>query len=226
MNKSYELFASVISDNPRDIFSNLKIYEDAKISGLHFDVMDGDFVPRFGLYPEVLKEIRHLTSLPIEVHLMTTNFERYLNQFAELGATRIVFHVEATDNIIDSINKVKESGAEVGIAINPNTKMDFINQIVNKIDYIMLMAITPGIPKHPFITSTYQKISELKKILFTNSSSAKIGVDGGITFENAKEIYKIGADVLICGSGTFFDSARSVKNNITLLQNTLNQFET
>lgn len=222
MNKKCELFASVISDNPRDIFSNLRIYEDANISGLHFDVMDGNFVPRFGLYPEILKEIRNLTSLPIEVHLMTTNFKKYLNQFAELGATRIIFHVEAVDSIIDSINKVKESGAEVGIAINPNTKLDFIDLIANKIDYIMLMAITPGIPKHPFITSTYQKISELKKILFSNSSSAKIGVDGGVTFDNASEIYKMGADVLICGSGTFFDSTRSLKSNITLLQNILN----
>jgi ribulose-phosphate 3-epimerase len=222
LNKSYELFASLISDNPRDVFSNLKIYENANVSGLHFDVMDGNFVPRFGLYPEILKEIRNLTSLPIEVHLMTTNFERYLNQFVGLGANRIIFHVEATDSIIDSINKVKESGAEVGIAINPNTKLNFIDQITNKIDYIMLMAITPGIPKHPFIASTYQKISELKKILFLNSSSAKIGVDGGVTFNNAKEIYKLGADVLICGSGTFFDSARSLKDNITLLQNTLN----
>jgi ribulose-phosphate 3-epimerase len=184
--------------------------------------MDGNFVPRFGLYPEILKEIRNLTSLPIEVHLMTKNFERYLNQFAEFGATRIIFHVEATDSISDSIDKVKESGAEVGIAINPNTKLDLIDQIVNRIDYIMLMAITPGIPKHPFITSTYQKINELKKILFSNSSSAKIGVDGGVTFNNAKEIYNEGADVLICGSGTFFDPERTVKNNITLLQNILN----
>ena len=222
MNKPCELFASIISDNPRDIFSNLRIYTDANISGLHFDVMDGNFVPRFGLYPEILKEIRNLTSLPIEVHLMTKNFERYLNQFAEFGATRIIFHVEATDSISDSIDKVKESGAEVGIAINPNTKLDFIDQIVNRIDYIMLMAITPGIPKHPFITSTYQKINELKKILFLNSSSAKIGVDGGVTFNNAKEIYNEGADVLICGSGTFFDPERTVKNNITLLQNILN----
>ncbi len=221
MNKPCELFASVISDNPRDVFSNLRTYEDAKISGIHFDMMDGNFVPRFGLYPEMLKEIRNLISLPIEVHLMTSNFEKYLSQISELGANRIIFHIEATDNLENSIKKVKELGTEVGIAINPNTNLEFVGQIANEIDYVMLMAITPGIPKHPFIESTYKKIADLKKILILNSSIAKIGIDGGVTFDNARDIYRIGADVLICGSGTFFDPTRSLKNNITLLQKTL-----
>jgi ribulose-phosphate 3-epimerase len=221
LNKPCELFASVISDNPRDVFSNLRTYEDAKISGIHFDMMDGNFVPRFGLYPEMLKEIRNLISLPIEVHLMTSNFEKYLSQISELGANRIIFHIEATDNLENSIKKVKELGTEVGIAINPNTNLEFVGQIANEIDYVMLMAITPGIPKHPFIESTYKKIADLKKILILNSSIAKIGIDGGVTFDNARDIYRIGADVLICGSGTFFDPTRSLKNNITLLQKTL-----
>jgi ribulose-phosphate 3-epimerase len=122
---------------------------------------------------------------------MTTNFEKYLNQFAELGATRIIFHVEAVDSIIDSINRVKESGAEVGIAINPNTKLSFIDQIANKIDYIMLMAITPGIPKHPFITSTYQKISELK----ITSLLESVVKDEYIAREYVLEAVKLDADI-------------------------------
>lgn len=221
MNKPCELFASVISDNPRDIFSNLKTYEDTKISGIHFDMMDGNFVPRFGLYPEMLKEIRNLTSLPIEVHLMISNYEKYLSQISELGANRIVFHVESSDSVVNSIKKVKELGIEVGIAINPNTNLEFVSQIANEINYIMLMAINPGIPKHPFIESTYKKIADLKKILILNSSIAKIGIDGGVTFDNAREIFRMGADVLICGSGTFFDPAGSLKNNIKLLQKIL-----
>ena len=221
MNNPFELFASIISDNPKDVFSNLRIYEDTKVSGIHFDVMDGNFVPRFGLYPELLREIRNSTSLPIEVHLMTTNFEKYSSQFSEIGANRIVFHVEATDSLIDSIKIVKDLGIEAGIAINPKTNLEFVNQIANEIDYIMLMAITPGIPKHTFIESTYKKITDLKKILILNSSKAKIGVDGGVTFDNARQICRMGADVLICGSGTFFDSTRSLKENIKLLQKVL-----
>ena len=152
---------------------------------------------------------------------MTTNFEKYSSQFSEIGANRIVFHVEATDCLIDSIKIVKDLGIEAGIAINPKTNLEFVNQIANEIDYIMLMAITPGIPKHTFIESTYKKITDLKKILILNSSKAKIGVDGGVTFDNARQICRMGADVLICGSGTFFDSTRSLKENIKLLQKVL-----
>jgi ribulose-phosphate 3-epimerase len=221
LNNSCELYASIISDNPRSIFENIKIYESKKISGIHFDVMDGDFVPRFGLYPELLKEIRNVSRLPIEVHFMTKNFEKYLKVFIESGASRIIFHCEATKSISKSIKAISSLGIEVGVAINPETNLDFIDSIANEVDYFMLMAITPGIPKHPFIESTYIKITELRRILSLSSSKSKIGIDGGVTFDNAHRIHKAGADVLICGSGTFFHPQESLDENINLLQKKL-----
>jgi ribulose-phosphate 3-epimerase len=221
LNKTCSLLASIISDNPSNIFSSLDVYKSSKISGLHFDLMDGNFVPRFGLYPEILNEIRKRSDLPVEVHMMTRNLVKYLKVFADLNVTRIIFHFEATDSPLTVINEIKKLGVEVGIAINPTTSLEPISSIFSEVDYIMLMAIQPGVPRHPFIEHTYKKITDLKQILDSNSLTAKIGIDGGVTFDNARKIISLGADILVCGSGTFFDPARSLAKNIEKLQEVL-----
>lgn len=222
MSNKTELFVSTISDNPKDIFRNLELYERMGVSGIHFDIMDGNFVPRFGLYPELMKEIRNNTNLPIECHLMVYKSEKYLNEIIDAGANRVIVHIEALQHPHRTITLIKQMGIEIGIALNPGTSFNNLEYILNEIDLVLIMAINPGIPKHPFIPQSLEKISKLRKSLDQINSKIKIGVDGGVTFENAKQISESGADILICGSGTFFRDDNSLSDNIKLLQKNLN----
>lgn len=222
LNNKTEIFVSTISDNPQDIFKNLNLYERMGVSGIHFDIMDGSFVPRFGLYPELMREIRKETTLPIEAHLMIDNSEKYLSQILDAGANRIIVHYETLQHPHRTISLIKQMGIEAGIALNPGTNLYGLDYILSDLDLILIMAINPGIPKHPFIIQSLEKITELSKKLHQVNSKIKIEVDGGVTFENAKSISISGADILVCGSGTFFAEGNSTENNIKHLQEKLN----
>lgn len=223
MNNKKELFISTISDNPKDVFKNLSIYEKMGISGIHFDIMDGIFVPRFGLYPELMEAIQSETKLPIEVHLMVSNVEAYINRFASAGATRLIFHAETLQQPMTLISQIKEMGIEVGIALNPKTQIDSLIQIISEVDLVLLMAINPGIPRHPFIPDTFNKLISLKKLLTLNNLSARIGIDGGVTFQNAVSLFENGADILICGSGTVFNKSDTLESNINSLKSLISE---
>ncbi len=217
MNNKKELFISTISDNPKDVFKNLSIYEKMGISGIHFDIMDGIFVPRFGLYPELMEAIQSETKLPIEVHLMVSNVEAYINRFASAGATRLIFHAETLQQPMTLISQIKEMGIEVGIALNPKTQIDSLIQIIPEVDLVLLMAINPGIPKHPFIPETLDKLDSLRRLIRQNNSTSRIGIDGGVTFQNVVTLFENGADILICGSGTIFKTENTLESNLISL---------
>ena len=223
MNNKRELFASIISDNPKNIFQNLKIYEEMGISGYHFDVMDGIFVPRFWLYPELMEAIRAESKLPIEVHLMVSNVAPYLKRFASAGATRIIIHLETLQQPKSIISQIHEMGIEVGIALNPKTHIDSLNKIISEVDLVLLMAINPGIPKHPFIPETLDKLVSLRRLIIQNNSTSRIGIDGGVTFQNVVTLFKNGADILICGSGTIFKSENTLESNLVSLTTLINE---
>jgi ribulose-phosphate 3-epimerase len=216
--KNIEFYASTILDNPKLIFEHLKIFEESGIHGIHFDVMDGMFVPRLGLYPELLTSIRNTSILPIEVHLMLTEPNRYIPIFIELGASRVLVHYESLTNPNLTLKLIKELLAESCIVLNPETDFSILKPILHDIDFIMLMGINPGIPKHPFIPSIYDKLINLRSWLNQEKPEVKIGIDGGVTFENAKLLQKAGADWLICGSGTIFQSGASLPRNIAKLK--------
>lgn len=217
LNSPKNYLVSTISDNPRDLFENLSLFHSHDFGGLHFDVMDGVFVPRLGLYPELLQEIRKSTSLFIEVHAMLHNPLSYLDLLAESGANRIVVHVETPANLDLILREINSLGIEKGLALNPKTSMDLLIPYIDDIDAIMLMAINPGIPKHPFIENTYEKLEKMKYLVQDRNPRIKIGVDGGVTFSNHLKLLMLGADYLICGSGTVFHPNRSVSENINQL---------
>jgi|LakMenEpi03Aug12_release.lakeMendotaPanAssembly.Ray.scaffolds.fasta_scaffold398933_2 ribulose-phosphate 3-epimerase len=211
-------FYSVISDNPKDIFKNLKLFEESGVSGIHFDVMDGMFVPRLGLYPELLSQIRKETSLFIEVHAMVTTPSSFINKFAEAGANRIIYHVETSDNVSTLISITKDLGMECGLALNPATSIKLLEPFTHNLDAIMLMAINPGIPKHPFIDGTYAKLMTVKSLLAHIEGEREIIIDGGVTFDNLEQLFSDGANTLICGSGTLFSPGRTLTENLQLLK--------
>lgn len=217
MSKKIEFYVSAISDNPKNLFRNLEIYQKKGISGIHFDVMDGVFVPRLGLYPELLREIRKETDLPIEVHLMTINPNSYLEDLVSSGANRIIIHLESVVHVHRVISEIKKCGVEVGIALNPSTTIENLEFIMNEIDVVLLMSINPGIPKHSFIPSTIPKLKKLKKFIESYKTNNVIAIDGGVTFDNLNILKEFGANRLVCGSGTIFNLDRSLEENLELL---------
>lgn len=220
LNNPSRYLISTISDNPRDIFANLETFEAYNFGGLHFDVMDGVFVPRLGLYPELLQELRKSTSMFIEVHSMLQNPVPYFRVLAESGANRIVVHTETSMDLDVILKELDSLGIEKGFALNPQTSIDSLLPYIERIDSVLLMAINPGIPKHPFIQSTFDKIERMKVLIEERNPKIKIGIDGGVTFSNHLNLLSLGADYLICGSGTVFHPNKTLSENIQQLLDT------
>jgi ribulose-phosphate 3-epimerase len=213
-----ELSCSVISANPLTFQKDILELEEAGIDSYHFDVMDGAFVPRLGLYPEYLRMLRSISSLPIEVHLMLTNPELYLEDFTKAGAIRLIPHIETLDHPIRTFMKISDLGAKAGVAINPGTNLSAVEPLIDFVDSIMLMAINPGVVGHKILGNTFKRVSQLKNII-GDEKKIKIIVDGGVTFENAKKLIEAGADSIVCGAGTVFkDQGKVFENTIGLRQ--------
>ena len=211
-----ELSCSVISGNPLSFINDVNLLEQGGIDSFHFDVMDGIFVPRLGLYPEYLKMLSSLTSLPIEVHLMIENPELFLEDFVVVGATRVIPHIEPLKHPVRTMMKIQESGAKAGIALNPGTHISMVEPLVDHIDSVMLMAINPGIVGHKILVNTFQRLRDLREMLGWDKN-IKIILDGGVTFENASELIEAGADSIVCGAGTVFkDHTRVLENTSDL----------
>lgn len=194
---------SILSADFSNLEQEIKKVEDFGADFIHIDVMDGNFVPNITLGPCVIKSIRKVTNLPFDVHLMIEYPERYLKDFAEAGADIISFHQEATRHVHRTIQDIKKFGKKAGIAINPATPVSLIEDILEEVDLILVMSVNPGFGGQSFIKSTLKKISTLKQIILKNNYKTLIEVDGGINEDNAEEIVKAGADILVAGSAIY-----------------------
>jgi ribulose-phosphate 3-epimerase len=215
------LACSIISGNPSTFFDQLQELIESGISSFHFDLMDGDFVPRFGLYPEVLTELRKFTNLPVDVHMMVRNPELYIDQLASAGATTLTPHIEPLEHAHRTLSRIQELGCQVGLAINPGTPFTDILPVINLMDSLTIMAINPGIVGHKYINSTNDRIIEARSIIDRFDREITIVVDGGVTHGNAKSIFDIGANILVCGAGTVFKSPNSISENMASLFSSL-----
>lgn len=209
---------SVISGNPRTFFAEIPIIETSGIGSFHFDMMDGDFVPRLGLYPEVLREIKAVSVLPIHVHLMMRNPEREISRLIGLGAASITSHIEPLEHVHYFLQGIREMNCSVGLAINPGTPTSFLEPVLDNLDSITIMAINPGIVGHKFIDSTLKRIQEIRSLVQQSGRVIELVVDGGVIPENARQIFNAGADTLICGAGTIFAPGDSIENNMRKLR--------
>ena len=195
--------ASIICGNILNLKKNIKLLEKSRVEYIHFDVMDGIFVPRYGLYPEILQTIRSLTSIPIDVHLMVQNPEPYIPLLIQSGGNIIAVHVETCPHLHRTLKIIRRHGGQPGIVINPTTPLDTIDRVIDNISMVMLMAINPGITGQKMIPGSLKKIKKLKKKL-KNHPNVLIGVDGGVNNETAPQMVKAGANMLVCGSSTIF----------------------
>jgi ribulose-phosphate 3-epimerase len=170
---------------------------------IHVDVMDGHFVPNISIGAPVVASIRSVTDLPLDVHLMIEHPERYISQFVNAGADIITVHVEASPHLQGTIRAMKELGVKVGVSMNPATPIGAVEEFLRQVDLVLVMSVNPGFGGQSFIPETLPRIASIRKILDDRGLSAELEVDGGINAENALEIVKAGADVLVAGNSIF-----------------------
>lgn len=183
----------------------IKAAEAAGADILHIDIMDGHFVPNITIGPSMVESIRKITSLPLDVHLMIEEPDRYMHDFMKAGADYLTVHYEASVHLHRTIHWIRENGMMAGVSLNPATAVWNIEPILQDIDLILMMSVNPGFGGQSFIKQTLDKIGILKKILDEKGLSVLIEVDGGVKLDNAAEVIAAGADILVMGSA-FFNS--------------------
>jgi len=224
MNKKYYLSASLVCANMLDLDMEIERIVTGGCDYIHFDVMDGVFVPRYGLHPEMLAAVRKKTDLPIDVHLMTVEPEQYVKTFIDAGATFITVHAETCAHLHRTLNTIKKFGAKSAVALNHATPLSVLDYVLDDIDLVLLMAINPGIVGHKLIPKAIDKISDLRYKLGERYKDVIIEIDGGVTFESASIMLDAGADMLVCGSSTIFKPDVSVDIKTKELKKHLSTF--
>ena len=216
---SIKISPSILSADFSKLGSEIQNLEKAKADLIHIDVMDGHFVPNITIGPEVINKLRKYTSLPFDVHLMISPVHNFIKNFADAGADIITIHPEATNDLENSIKKIKSYNKKVGISLNPETSLDKLNNVLDKIDLVLIMSVNPGFGGQKFIENTLNKIKKLRLKIDQLKLKVEIEVDGGINFENSKSIIKAGADILVSGTTIFKSNHRNIKKNIEILKN-------
>jgi ribulose-phosphate 3-epimerase len=170
---------------------------------IHVDVMDGHFVPNITIGAPVVASIRAVTSLPLDVHLMIEHPERYISQFVQAGADIITVHIEASPHLHAQIRSIKELGTKAGVSLNPATPIDAVEEFLRHVDLVLVMSVNPGFGGQTFIPETLPKIANMRKILDARGLTVELEVDGGINAENAPDVVRAGANVLVAGNSMF-----------------------
>ncbi len=173
---------------------------------LHVDVMDGHFVPNLTVGPPIVEALRKVTKLPLDVHLMITNADAYIREFADAGADYLTVHVEACPHLHRTVQFIQERGVKAGVTLNPATPLSSVEAILPDADLLLIMSVNPGFGGQSFIPSSLQKIAQARAMIARTGSRALLEVDGGVKIENAAQIVGAGADVLVSGSAIFSSS--------------------
>jgi ribulose-phosphate 3-epimerase len=201
--RALKIAPSLLSADFADIADQIRMVESAGADELHLDSMDGVFVPNFTWGMKIVKDLRKLTRLPFDCHLMIVEPERYVDAFREAGADTITFHYEATPHQHRLLRHVRELGAKAGIAINPATPVAMLADLAEEIDRVLVMSVNPGFGGQSFIERALAKIAEVRTLLDARNPACEIEVDGGIGLENAERAVRAGANVLVAGNSVF-----------------------
>jgi ribulose-phosphate 3-epimerase len=196
---------SILSADFSKLGEEVKEAEKAGADLIHIDVMDGHFVPNITIGPMVVEAIRKVTTLPLDVHLMIEEPEEFLKDFIKAGADYVTVHIEASIHLHRTVHWIKESGVKAGVSLNPATPIWGLDHILPDLDMVLLMSVNPGFGGQGFIPRTRDKVKALREIIREEGYKTEIEVDGGINIDNAADVVKAGADILVMGNA-FFNS--------------------
>lgn len=211
-----QIAPSILSADFAKIEEAVTMAEEAGADVIHIDVMDGHFVPNLTFGPQLVASLKEKTSLPLDVHLMIDNPRAFIPLFAEAGADWISIHVEASAHLHKDVTLIKEYKKKAGLALNPATPLHLINEILNELDFVLLMTVNPGWGGQEFIESCHSKISKLKNWITGQKLQIPIEIDGGVNLSNMEELIKDGANILVAGSAVF--SAKNPQDSIVQMK--------
>lgn len=213
------LAPSMLSADFKELGKEIRAIEENGAEYLHFDVMDGIFVPNISFGIPVLASIRPATRLVCDAHLMITEPIRYIEAFKKAGADLITIHLEACEDVNATIAKIREQDMKVGISICPDTPVASLEEYLNKVDMVLIMSVHPGFGGQSFIPTSLDKIRELKSMIKERGLSVDIQVDGGIGMNNIEDVIKAGANIIVAGSAVFKgDAAKNTREMLELLK--------
>jgi ribulose-phosphate 3-epimerase len=208
-----QIAPSLLSADFAALGDAVRLAQDAGADLIHFDVMDGHFVPNITIGPPVLKSLARVARIPIDVHLMIAEPDRFIEAFAQAGAGSIAVHAEAALHLHRTVHFIKGTGARAGVALNPATPVVMLEEIAADVDYVLVMTVNPGFGGQTFIPRSASKVRAVRELLRRNGNAAPIMVDGGIDVRTAPGIVAAGADILVAGNAVFgsADPARAIR---------------
>jgi ribulose-phosphate 3-epimerase len=204
---------SILSADFARLADEVARVESAGADLLHIDVMDGHFVPNLTVGPPIVEALRKVTKLPLDVHLMMTNPDAFIPEFADAGADYLTVHVEACPHLHRTVQAIKERSVKAGVTLNPATSLTTVEEIIMDADLLLVMSVNPGFGGQHFIASVLNKIAHARQLIDRSGSRAALEVDGGVKVDNAAQIIQAGADILVSGSAIFSspDYGRTIK---------------
>ena len=194
---------SILSSDFARLADEVAAVEAAGADFLHVDVMDGHFVPNLTVGPPIVESIRKVTSLPLDVHLMIMNPDSFIPEFAQAGANYLTIHTETCPHLRRTMQLIKEHGVKAGVTLNPSTSLTTLEEVIADADLVLIMSVNPGFGGQKFIPGILDKIARARDLIAQTGSQALLEVDGGIKVDNAAEVTKAGAEVLVAGSAIF-----------------------
>ena len=216
--KKIQISPSILSADFSQLGNEIKRLEEGGADMIHVDVMDGHFVQNLTIGPPVIKALRKQCSIQFDVHLMISPVHKYIEAYSNAGADIITIHPEATDNLRESILKIKNLNKKVGVSLNPESKIDLIINYLDKIDLVLIMSVNPGFGGQKFMPEVLDKVKQLKKIQSEKNMNFDIEIDGGINFDNCQSAIEAGANILVSGTTVFKSNNGDIKKNIDLLK--------
>ena len=206
-----ELSPSLLSADFTNLKSEMEVLDKNGVKYLHLDVMDGMFVPNISFGPMIIKQLRPLTNMIFDVHLMIEDPDRYVQNFKDAGADILTVHYEACKHLHRTVSYIKSLGMKAGVSLNPATNIDVLDYVLEDLDLVLIMSVNPGFGGQSFIPSAIDKIKNLKAKIRERNLNVIVEVDGGVKTTNVKDVIEAGADLIVSGSDVFADKENRIR---------------